>query len=147
MIKKVLGALVASVAVLVLALGVGAAPASASTVFGCADVRVCLYNWINYNNGGGALAFSRSTMINAPNRCISLNGRIYNGANISAYDTASSIVVNDMGYTGDYLRFYEWVGCNGNSFSVSLSNGQLDLFPNLSTLGFNDTIASIGYNT
>lgn len=121
--------------------------AQAATVHGCPEVRICLYNRTGFNSSSGVWSTAPVVLVRQPGRCISLRHRNYINTNISAYDSASSIVVNQVTFDpNDRLIFYNWINCNPGGGSVKFAPTGTWTFANLANFfgrNYNDTIASI----
>src|SRR6185295_7411592 len=133
---------IAAISVALLAIGIslaGASPAQASVVFGCSNEvpnqfgQICLYDWVNYNQGGS----SKSININWAGQasCRELSSMTYpNGAAIN--NTASSLVINT--FPEVRITFFDWVGCNYSGgwamYWVKQGEDGLRLSPNLGSI-------------
>jgi hypothetical protein len=133
MVKK-LGAALAGLALVVFGL---ASPANASTINGCPNDDVCLYQWTGYGApSGDANPGWKSSMYNLAlhtNGCINLTSPMAywpNGDGVS--DNSGSIYVNGQGDYFPYdIGFYDWINCNddGNYFSetADIAHGESNL--------------------
>lgn len=118
------------------------APAEASVIYGCSNNvqgqlgQVCLYNWIDFNQGGGWHVFSFDYLNNYS--CTNLVNHTWNtGGDMN--DSASSLVINGYPQStgGTRVWFYNWVNCNnGGGYAVYwIKQGDsLRLTPNLGSM-------------
>lgn len=116
MLKRFLAALAVSLLAVV---GFAAAPAQASTVYGCADNRLCIYRWTNFNTAGGHWDVSPLTINGATNQCIDLAYKVYPNDQ-SVADNSGSIIMNGVlaGYPNAYIDLYDWPNCNGANGNI-----------------------------
>jgi len=136
-------ALAALLAALGLSLTLGATPSYASSVHGCPDGYVCLYQWLDYGApSGDANPGWKSTLTNlyyAPNSCINLTAPMAYWPNGTAVtDNSASFVVNDSGWgSGWHVDVFDWVNCNYSGGLASSNDFHLGdtLWPDLREIG------------
>ncbi len=134
-----LGAVLATV---VASVFIAVQPAHASNIFGCRnDIQgqlgqICVFDWIDYNQGGAWTYFSFDYADNVACRNLSDHTWPTGG---SMNNAISSVVIN--GYpqstNGTKVTFYDWVNCNsdGGWAQYWVKQGDaLRLSPNLNSI-------------
>lgn len=116
-----------------------ATPASASTVYGCPDGYICVYDGTNYGTwhwGRQSIENVRTWPSSAGTGCAPVDGWVDMGGSGDFNNTVSSIVVNPSGTTGTRVNFWMNANCTGTPIPYSYFSGGLDLDPDLSNGGF-----------
>lgn len=151
--KNFIGKITAALAVAVFAVvGFGAAPAQASTVYGCPDNYVCVYDGTNY----GTWHWGRQSLANLEaDGCLSVDMWVDMGGSGDFNNTVSSIIVNATGYSGSStfkkIHFYMNAGCTGTPVPYVYLNDGLTLDADLSNGAFgvgtnwSNALTSIGW--
>jgi hypothetical protein len=162
-IKRAVMALGAALAVFLVTIGVGATPAQASSVYGCGDRWICFYNYTNWNSAGGSWGiriYNDGVHSYAWNRCITMPTSGTSFTNGTAYNAATSILVNNSGTNTleSYARFYDGNDCDPAELMLTIGTDPNTLnlnFPNLSNVAafpsgggtVNDRIGSFKINS
>lgn len=128
---------IAAVALAVLGLTLAATPAQASTVYGCRDNYICLYDGTAY----GTWHWGQQSLANLQaDGCMSVDEWVDMGGSGDFNNTVSSIVVNASGWSSStkFYKIHFWMnaGCTGTPVPYLYLNGGLDLDPDLSNGGF-----------
>lgn len=133
--------LFAALALVVLGIGVAATPARA-TIAQCPNGHVCLYNWVNYNSGGGFWSTHVQNIYGSPNDCHNLPMSGVSGwPSGQVGDAATSYWLHDNS-SGNSYEFHEWVNCNKNGDWFADVAGP-PTGGHFSTWGMNDDVRSI----
>jgi hypothetical protein len=145
MIKRLMATLAATLALTLGAVGLGAAPASAS-VYQCQDgMHICFYNYESFNPAGGIY----DQYVGPRNVCHVLpTGGIAGWTNGKVYNATTSILLN---WTGSNtitttIYFFDSNACSISSdywFATTINPGQLNTtLYRLANSGWNDRIGS-----
>lgn len=106
MIKKIMVMLAAIIAMI----GISAVPAQASSYQLCGDGWICFYNYTNHNTAGGVWG---KRITDSWNTCITMPTSGTSFTNGTAYNAATSIVINNEGTNTieNYARFFDGNDC------------------------------------
>lgn len=124
-----------------------AAPVHAASSYnGCADnggtngdsqgaTAVCLYNWVDWEKGGGFWRRTFYEMESYSRDCASLQNHYWDIGGTVYDDPPSSFVSHQRGGSDRVIRLYDWVGCNaaGGYVNMFVPSGGLSQDNNLST--------------
>lgn len=155
--KKRISAFLLTLAVLFVGFALPAAPAQASSVYGCGDGWICFYNYESFNSAGGVWGHRIAGSGNW-NTCITMpSSGIAGWTGGTTYNAASSIFINNTGTNTIevYSHFWDGYNCSGQQMfgewtaPNSLETGMWRL-ANYSTYpsgNANDRIGSFMVNT
>jgi len=117
-----------------------------SSYNGCADnggtsgdsqgaTAVCLYNWIDWEKGGGFWRRTFAELGSYSRNCASLQNHYWDIGGVVYDDPPSSFVAHQRGGANRVIRLHDWVGCNvaGGYVDMYVPVGGLSQDNNLST--------------